>query len=192
MGDAFYTEQGRIKDVDQAHEVANLVVDKGTKVAEARELELKRQTETGLTDEERNNLAIMAGVKEKHPGACDSWIDNRGREFLRIGHEKASVGHEVYYFTQHGLVLIEPYQTSPDLIADDVVDLAARVPDHGSEILNTTTGRFVTSKMDLANRERLNIIRTKLVEASEERRWSENLSRDYTKMGTASEILKAL
>lgn len=106
MGDAFYTEQGQIKDVGQAHEVANLVVDKGTRVAEAREMELKRQTETGLTDEERNNLAIMAGVKEKYPDAFDCIIDSKGREFSRIRESYIDThGDSVKYFTQYGLLL---------------------------------------------------------------------------------------
>lgn len=131
MGDAFYTEQGRIKDVDQAHEVANLVVDKGTRVAEAREMELKRQTETGLTDEERNNLAIMAGVKEKYPDAFDAVIDPKGREFLRLRQDPTKYSD---YVTQNGWMHREESVFGGNLRDSDIVDQVGKVARRESKI----------------------------------------------------------
>lgn len=129
MGDAFYTEAGKpeaglIKDPEHAHELANLVRDRGTIAAEAREMELKRQTETGLTDEERNNLEIMAGLKVKYPDAFDAVIDSKGREFLRLRQDPSKFSD---YVTQNGWMHREESRYNDNLPVSAVVDQAGKV-----------------------------------------------------------------
>lgn len=76
----FYNEHGQIADQNTGHEIASL-----EQPARDRELELRRQQETGLTEEEKNNIAIMEGIKEKYPLAIRySIVDPRGRQYLII------------------------------------------------------------------------------------------------------------
>ncbi len=103
MADAFLTESGQIRDPDKAHDIANLEIP-----ARERELELKRQDETNLTKEERENLAIMAKYSEKYPDAFEKRLeDGSGREILVVdtnvfsGHSLDGVDG-VLYFTQEG------------------------------------------------------------------------------------------
>ncbi|KKU02864.1 MAG: hypothetical protein UX99_C0020G0003 [Candidatus Amesbacteria bacterium GW2011_GWB1_47_26] len=105
MADEFHVSEGPDKgrvtnDQGRAQELAGLEATKGRNAALAREGELKRQMETGSTDDERNNLAIMAGVKEKYPDACDAVVDSKGREFLRLRQDSEYSN----YFTQYGVV----------------------------------------------------------------------------------------
>ncbi|MEK7164220.1 MAG: hypothetical protein AAB768_03725, partial [Patescibacteria group bacterium] len=95
MGDAFYTEQGQIKDASQAHELANLVVDKGTRVAEAREMELKRQAETGLTDAEKRNLLVLEALSRTFPHAFEPDDDGTLIRVGQITGEKYLISREV-------------------------------------------------------------------------------------------------
>jgi hypothetical protein len=100
----FYDEEGRIKSPDQAQEIAKL-----EKPARDRELELKKQTETGLTQEQRDNLQIMKGLKEKYPDAFESVIDDKGREVMIIAHEPFGFRHfgdSNPVFTQNGVVYL--------------------------------------------------------------------------------------
>lgn len=128
MGDAFYNESGQVtNEKRQARELADLEANTGRNAALAREKELKRITEGGLSDEETNNVAIMNGVKEKYPDAFDCTIDSKGREFLKI---RWAVGfvkdNPDRYFTQHGLLQMGEH-VERYLKREEVVDKANEV-----------------------------------------------------------------
>lgn len=76
-GEDFYDKEGRIKDVGKAREIAEL-----EKPAQDRELKLREETESGLTQREEDNLAIMEGLEQKYPHAFEPKIDDKGRKAL--------------------------------------------------------------------------------------------------------------
>jgi len=76
---------GRVKDVEDAHEFANLIAQKGTDLAKAREEELA----AGLTQEQRNNLAAIDLLIQKYPQALvlnndgsPRFYDSSGKPFI--------------------------------------------------------------------------------------------------------------
>ena len=71
---------GNIQNPNAAHELANL-----EDPVRRREQELKRQSETGLTNTERANIELMNGLEEKFPLAFEKIIDDKGRKILTIG-----------------------------------------------------------------------------------------------------------
>lgn len=96
-GNGFYVRQetgliSKMKDETSRSDVVNLIADpaiaqqladveatQGREAALALEQELLRQHETGLTDRERENIAIMEGLEKKFPGAFLPVIDAKGR-----------------------------------------------------------------------------------------------------------------
>lgn len=122
MGEPFYSESGRVtNEAGQAHELADLEANKGRNVALAREKELKRISEGGLSDIEEKFVAVMEGMAEKYPDAFDRQIDGKGREFLRFrggGDESAD------FFTQYGPLHIEWGGGGRGPGTEDVVDVA--------------------------------------------------------------------
>jgi hypothetical protein len=97
-------DRGRIKGVDKAQEIAKL-----EKPARDRESELRRQTETGLTQEQRDNLQIMKGLKEKYPDAFESVIDDKGREAMFLSEPfnvKRLGSDQNLVLTQNGIVYL--------------------------------------------------------------------------------------
>ena len=129
MADEFHVsegaDRGRVNDVASAHELAGIEANKGINPALAREKELKRIFEGGLSDVEEKFVVIMNGMSEKYPDAYDRQIDSRGREFLRLRAETG--GRSADYFTQYGLLHAEFKLGSTMLETDDVVDGAGFV-----------------------------------------------------------------
>ncbi len=131
MEDKFYDDSGRIKNPEAAHDIANL-----EKPAKDRELELRRQAETNLTKEERENLAIMAKYSEKYPDAFEKqMVDSLGREVLVVDtgvfSGKARGGLDgALYFTQEGFFQLASSQYGNfalvELPADEAVELARK------------------------------------------------------------------
>src|SRR5258706_2074969 len=70
---------GRIADPKVAEEIAYVEKDQGRDAALATEQELKKQNETGLDANERNNVELMEGVKSEYPDGVISFKDEAGR-----------------------------------------------------------------------------------------------------------------
>ena len=70
---------GLVVDVEAARDIANVQNEQGVSSGVAREAELQRQAETGLTDEERDNIEFMKGVKEKGGDGVIEMTDEKGR-----------------------------------------------------------------------------------------------------------------
>lgn len=79
---------GKVVDVDAAHDIANTINEQGQSVGLVREKELQRQAETGMTEEERKNVELMEGVKNKYPDATIEKIDEKGRQMLFLNPKK--------------------------------------------------------------------------------------------------------
>jgi len=78
------TEKNFIKNKDVAHELANIENTLGRDKAFAREQELKRLHETGLTDQERNMIAFNEGLVNKYPHAFSVDIGKDGQVYYEL------------------------------------------------------------------------------------------------------------
>lgn len=94
-------DAGRIEDPNVAREIANL-----ERPARDRELGLEVQARTGLTENEKFHLELMAGVREHYPHAFESTIDPQGREVMRLRYEGQSEANlkRRMYLTQEGVI----------------------------------------------------------------------------------------
>lgn len=110
----FYTPEGQVADKKVAEELAYL-----EKPARDREAELKRQYETGLTEQQRANIEIMNGIEEKYPLAFQKYVDLKGRKILTLGtagnqEEMWGLGPHLF-ITQEGIITYQHGQSfSPD------------------------------------------------------------------------------
>jgi len=71
---------GLVVDVDAARDIANVQNEQGVSAGVAREAELQRQAETGLTASERDNIEFMNGVKDKGGDGVIEMTDDKGRK----------------------------------------------------------------------------------------------------------------
>lgn len=66
-----------VQDPTRAHEIADLM-----KPGYDRDIALRKQDVTGLTQEESANTEIMDGLQEKYPNAFEVNVDDKGRKIL--------------------------------------------------------------------------------------------------------------
>lgn len=71
---SFYTKEGQIAKPAPAEELAHL-----EKPARDRELNLKKESEGGLTAEQKKNIKIMNGVEQKYPHAFKTIQNESGK-----------------------------------------------------------------------------------------------------------------
>jgi len=154
MTDGFYNELGRIADKDVASEVANL-----EKPARAREAELKRQIEIGLTPDQEKNIAIMELIKTKYPDAFEARIDDNGRQILVVDMiltAKNSVGlNGVLFITQEGILQLSSTKHANDQLikfpTDVVFDTITRAKVVSKHSRNP--GNWIPIRYDAVNKD---------------------------------------
>lgn len=111
--------QSWVKDPDIAHELAIIEATQGADAARAREGELKRQFETGLTDQERTNITINDAVADKYPHAFNTVIGpTTGEKYYVLRRDDSDPERTTVILTPHGLLYacmeIE-HRRNPDL-----------------------------------------------------------------------------
>lgn len=106
-------EANLIKDPDVAHELAIIEASMGRDKALTRELELKRQNETGLTDKERHYMAFNEGLVAKYPHSFSVEIGQNGKVYYEIKpvleykwQEDHSLSRDV--LTPDGILVVTP------------------------------------------------------------------------------------
>lgn len=107
-------EIARIADPDAAHELAIIEATMGREKALAREQELKRQHETGLTDKERNIVAFNEGLVAKYPHTFSIEIGSNGKVYYEVKPVLYDIGwvedHTLQrvILTQDGILEVRP------------------------------------------------------------------------------------
>lgn len=98
--ESFYNPTGQVR-MPEAQELANIEATKGQDARIAREGELKKEAESGLTTEEIKNLENMDFLqKEGYPDAFTEIHDGKGRKILGF---KGSKRDETTFLTQYGI-----------------------------------------------------------------------------------------
>jgi hypothetical protein len=139
VGEGIYettgADTGRIKNPDVAHELANVEAP-GQNARAAKEGELQRQAETGLSDDERKNIELMNGWKEKYPDAFEQVVDNKGRMVL----EMSGVANNDYIFTQKGILELMNGSYKPTLSEYDATRIQDKVEEIGDKFGSNNSG----------------------------------------------------
>lgn len=98
----FYNEYGQIQDPEIAEKLAY-----EEKPARDMESNLRRQAESGLTEQQKANIELMDGLEIKYPLAFDKVIDDEGRKLLCIntwGDQNQTWGlGDVIFVSQEGI-----------------------------------------------------------------------------------------
>lgn len=91
-------------------------------------IERRREAIIGLTPEERDNIQIMEGLKEKYPDAFEVVVDDNGREVMILKGNTGPYSDREIVLTQYGhvflgLYYLRDYITIRDIDLTRFVDL---------------------------------------------------------------------